>query len=241
MARAAPLPGPAALKENGSPRAHRGARGSAPAVRAVGRPRDGDSGETRRLIVDAAIHVFGARGYEGASIVDIGRTVGVTPTTVYHHFESKSGLFLAACSELMKRIREAWMIDVDPTLDVRANFMRLVRASVRLGGENRPLSQFALTVIVDRLRDPLLDDGLGEIDSEMGRFVDGLISRAPRAGSVSSRINSERLVNVLNFILFGLTISHISLEEEQYGALADDLVSLLEGSLFVDDRRGRRR
>jgi AcrR family transcriptional regulator len=51
---------------------------------------------TRRAVLDAARAAFGARGYAQASVDEIAAAAGVTKGAVYHHFESKEALFLAA-------------------------------------------------------------------------------------------------------------------------------------------------
>ncbi len=55
--------------------------------------------ERRREIVDAAVEVFGASGFEGATIADVARRAGVSTGTVVHYFGSKAGLFQAAMVE----------------------------------------------------------------------------------------------------------------------------------------------
>jgi len=53
-------------------------------------------GENRRQqLLEAAAHRFAVRGYEGTSIRDIARDVGMLPGSVYYHFRSKEELLLA--------------------------------------------------------------------------------------------------------------------------------------------------
>ena len=58
---------------------------------------------TRRRILRAALCEFARSGFEGASIRSVSEAAGVANGTVYWHFESKSGLYLAvvrhACDE----------------------------------------------------------------------------------------------------------------------------------------------
>lgn len=55
-------------------------------------------------ILEAALQVFGDRGYHAATLDDVARAAGVTKGAIYHHFESKGDLLLRAVST---RIREA--------------------------------------------------------------------------------------------------------------------------------------
>ena len=49
----------------------------------------------RQEIVDAATNVFATRGYHGGSLRDISRQIGLSLTSVVHHFPAKSDLLAA--------------------------------------------------------------------------------------------------------------------------------------------------
>jgi len=51
--------------------------------------------ERERQILDAAVAVFGERGYQAASMDVVAERVGVTKPVLYAHFGSKEGLLLA--------------------------------------------------------------------------------------------------------------------------------------------------
>lgn len=46
----------------------------------------------RQQLIDAALHQFAEKGYDGASIRDIARAAGVTEALVYHYFRNKEHL-----------------------------------------------------------------------------------------------------------------------------------------------------
>jgi TetR/AcrR family transcriptional repressor of mexJK operon len=52
--------------------------------------------EKRAAILDAAMALFPARGYDGASVEAIAQAAGVSKLTVYSHFADKEALFGAA-------------------------------------------------------------------------------------------------------------------------------------------------
>lgn len=53
------------------------------------------TGETRRVLLDAAREVFAARGFADASVADVVERAGSSVGSLYHHFGGKSELFLA--------------------------------------------------------------------------------------------------------------------------------------------------
>ena len=67
-------------------------RDAFPAQRRAGRPPKTTVGE----IIDAAIELFGSRGFKGTTIAAIAERVGLTDAGVLHHFPTKSVLIEAA-------------------------------------------------------------------------------------------------------------------------------------------------
>ena len=59
--------------------------------------------ERERQIVDAAVAVFGERGYAEVSMEQVAERVGVTKPVLYTHFGSKEGLLLAAIARARSR------------------------------------------------------------------------------------------------------------------------------------------
>jgi AcrR family transcriptional regulator len=56
---------------------------------------------TRRALLDAGRALFAERGYDEVGVGEISRAAGVTSGAIYHHFESKAGLFGAVYDELV--------------------------------------------------------------------------------------------------------------------------------------------
>lgn len=67
-----------------------------PRAAAPGRPKDP---EKRAAILEAAMALFPARGYDGVSMDAIAQQAGVSKLTVYSHFADKEALFSAAVTE----------------------------------------------------------------------------------------------------------------------------------------------
>jgi AcrR family transcriptional regulator len=54
-----------------------------------------DGIETRERLLRAAVNLYSAKGFSGASVEDICRRARVTKGAFYHHFESKAHLIMA--------------------------------------------------------------------------------------------------------------------------------------------------
>ena len=60
--------------------------------------------ETRQRIVEAALEVFGARGYEAASTRLIAKQTGVTLPAFQYYFAGKQGLYMACAEYIAERM-----------------------------------------------------------------------------------------------------------------------------------------
>lgn len=57
--------------------------------------------ETRARLIDAAVMVFGERGYDGASTRDIANAAGVNSPALQYYFDGKEGIYLACVEHLI--------------------------------------------------------------------------------------------------------------------------------------------
>lgn len=93
------------------PGADAGQAGKPPAR--LGRPRGGNSGETRQAILDAALRRFAERGYASTTITAIAADLGLSTSTVYHYFDGKEHLYEAVFFAVAPRVWEGMAASVD--------------------------------------------------------------------------------------------------------------------------------
>jgi len=71
---------------------------------------------TRERILEAAGGLFRDRGYEGTSISDIGRAVGISGPAVYHHFAGKQRILFICCERAaLTQIEQGQRALAEPT------------------------------------------------------------------------------------------------------------------------------
>lgn len=60
----------------------------------------------RRRILEVAVDLFGARGFNDVGIAEIAAEVGITPAGLLHHFPTKAALLLAVLQERELRVEQ---------------------------------------------------------------------------------------------------------------------------------------
>jgi AcrR family transcriptional regulator len=101
----------------------------------------------RQEIVDAATNVFATRGYHGGSLRDISRQIGLSLTSVVHHFPAKSDL-LAAVLENADHAGD-WFLDRARAHGVKTAIIELVAHNL-----DRPELLRLLAIVSSEASDP---------------------------------------------------------------------------------------
>jgi AcrR family transcriptional regulator len=87
--------------------------------------RDQDRGAQRSRIVDAALALFGSRGFDAVTMADVAEQAGVARATVFNHFGSKHALVEA----IVEGVLDYWAGMLERALaDERTSTPTLVRA-----------------------------------------------------------------------------------------------------------------
>jgi TetR/AcrR family transcriptional regulator len=112
---------------------------------------------TRDALLDAALTVFAAHGFEAASTRAIATAAGTHQPQINYHFESKDALWRAAVDRLFERLDDGvrrHLADLPPANGQRAGFANGIRAFVRAVAELPELNRVmvhAATTPSDRL------------------------------------------------------------------------------------------
>jgi TetR/AcrR family transcriptional repressor of mexJK operon len=109
----------------------------APAAASPGRPKDM---EKRAAILEAAIELFPARGYDGVSMEAIAQLAGVSKLTVYSHFADKEALFGSAVTQCCAQQLPHRLFEPAPGLPVAEALFQIGRAFTDLMMDERAIS-----------------------------------------------------------------------------------------------------
>jgi AcrR family transcriptional regulator len=61
-------------------------------------------GTVKARLVEAAIHQFELAGYDAVNVTELASKASVTTGSLYHHFDSKLGIYLVVRQEMERRI-----------------------------------------------------------------------------------------------------------------------------------------
>lgn len=61
-------------------------------------------GTAKARLIEAAVHQFETAGYDAVNVTELAAKADVTTGSLYHHFESKLGLYLVVREEMERRV-----------------------------------------------------------------------------------------------------------------------------------------
>ncbi|MFC4076654.1 TetR/AcrR family transcriptional regulator [Salinithrix halophila] len=91
--------------------------------------------EKQKRILEAAIHVFSEKGFEGASTNAIARRARVAEATIFKHYRTKKGLLMHLVIPAISKVAAPY----------------LLRPVLKILGEDRPLAEIFQDLYADRV------------------------------------------------------------------------------------------
>jgi len=101
-------------------------------------PRRGRPGYDRESLLAVAVMVFNERGYDGTSMEDLSRKLGISKSSIYHHVDNKEDLLALALDRALDglfQVADEVQADTAPAI---VRLERLVRSSVEVLAERLP-------------------------------------------------------------------------------------------------------
>lgn len=194
---------------------------SAPPTRSARRGRPGYDLES---LLRVAVKLFNERGYDGTSMEDLSRKLGITKSAIYHHVPSKQELLRLAVDRaldgLFLVVSEAESVP-GKAVD-RLEF--LVRGSVSVLVEQLPFVTLLLRV---RGNTKVERDALAR-RREFDRIVSDLVAEAENDGDIRPDIDPA----VTSRLLFGMVNSLIEWYRPRRGATAEEIADAIAKIAF---------
>lgn len=151
-------------------------------LRLPGRASTDRKGATRHALLEAALNVFGEKGYHGAAVDDIVDRAGRSKGAAYFHFPSKAAIFRALVRELANQLVNSIqrkMDDVDsPAERLDAALLGLIDVFVR----HRALARIVLIEVAGAGR--AFSDDLIFVRRQFADLIERELNRAVEIGAI---------------------------------------------------------
>ena len=154
-----------------------------------GRPPKADAGDTKAALLKAALELFAAKGFEGTSVRDIARAVGLSESVLYAHFDNKQAIFDAVFAQVGPQSAVSVLETIDPALadaDPPGFLRSLVERTMDVWSAPQARQLISLMAHDDLLHSPVLTAG---IVASLGSLA-GLFERWIGAGFVPADLGS---------------------------------------------------
>jgi TetR/AcrR family transcriptional regulator len=84
--------------------------------------------DNRNILLDRALELFAARGYDAIGIQEVVQAAGVTKPTLYHYFNSKHGLLAALLEREFSGLIDELQVSSDYRGDLTLTLERIIRS-----------------------------------------------------------------------------------------------------------------
>lgn len=160
-------------------------------------PRRGRPGYDQETVLRRAIELFNRQGYDGTSMGDLARELGLTKSAIYHHVPSKQHLLEQALDEALDGLARA-VGTARSSAEGTSAYDRLratVRESVKILAAHLPAVTLLLRVRGNSDLELAALRRRRKIDDELAE----LVAEAAREGSIRDDISPD----VVSRLLFG--------------------------------------
>jgi AcrR family transcriptional regulator len=162
---------------------------------------------TRARLIDAALELFGRRGYASTPVDAVARAAGVSPGLLYHHFRGKSDLLHAIFEESMRDV-DATFADADRLPDPARRLAALLRS---IAAHVKARRRFWMLAYGVRMQPDVLEGLDVALDASTTRILTTLERYLGGAGWPDARLEA-----VLLFAQIDGLHQHYVLNPEQY-------------------------
>ena len=188
---------------------------------------------TSDRIVDAGIRLFADRGFQGTTVGEIERQVGLTPRAgaLYRHFPSKEAVLEAAFERHVQELEALHSaIELMPLGDLRAELVLLARWGLHMLAQERDLRRIVITEgdrfpkLKQRFQESVVDRAYAE--------VAGFVRQKMELGELPEG-DAEAIAVLVVGSLLGYSIEHDVFGRDPAGVDEERLITAIVDSCMA--------
>jgi len=130
---------------------------------------------TRDEILDCAEQLFARRGYAGVGLSEVAEAVGLSKSSLFHHFHSKAQLYAAVVGRILSHVESALTVALAAGGGPEARLERWIDATVDVLGTHPTYARLLLRSLFED------DDLAGDLPEE--QEANATLARIVQAGS----------------------------------------------------------
>lgn len=201
---------------------------STPAL--LGRPVGANGEETRRRIIDAAMHCVAEVGYERATIREIARKAEMTSGSLYHYFPNKTELINATFDECAEMTIPRLAASAQRNDDFRDRLIAIFDECDQLMREYPLIAAFDRAIRLGSARH--LAENRDTLFSSLRDVFLDIIKQARREGALPRGSDIDSVATAIQVVLQGMTDFAATAEPDVYHSTIKALKRLVSGTLF---------
>src|SRR3954447_15375699 len=187
--------------------------------------------DKRRVILDAAVRVFAAQGYEASRVGDVAKEAGVAYGLVYHYYGSKDAVLEAVFREAWGRLLTAVAV-AEATAESAADQLALVVKIVLRAWRDDP--DLVRLLVREVTRNPHIQDELDEIGQAFAS-LERIVRRGQDEGTfraeIDARIAAWMLYGALEEVLTGWVLGQLPDDAEHVSSAEREVIASITGGL----------
>lgn len=118
-----------------------------------------EKGNTKQKIIEAALDLFSAQGFEATSLSQIASAVGIRKASLYGHFENKQAILDALVQEVLKQYEEHslfasenWEKDAGNLPQTSDDAVKMIQGQIRYILHDRSISSARKMLVIEQFR-----------------------------------------------------------------------------------------
>jgi TetR/AcrR family transcriptional regulator, fatty acid metabolism regulator protein len=190
--------------------------------------------DKRRLILDAAVHVFAQKGYHASRVGDIAEEAGVAHGLLYHYFRSKDELLETIVRETWRDVLDAVRVVEETDETARERLAGVAKILLRAWRRDPDLVRVLVREVT---RSATLQRQIVEIEQAFAS-LERIIAHGQEEGEfradVDPRMVSYVFYGALEEILTGWVLGQLDDGDEQIAAAEQTVIEVVCGGLIPD-------
>ena len=184
-----------------------------------------------RRILDAAVRVFAAQGYEASRVGDVAKEAGVAYGLVYHYYASKDAVLEAVFREAWGRLLAAVALAEQTGEDAAEQLELVVKIVLRAWRDDPDLVRLLVREVT---RNPHIQDELDEIGQAFAA-LERMVRRGQAEGTfradLDARLSAWMLYGALEEVLTGWVLGQLPDDAEAVSAAEREVTATMVGGM----------